>query len=104
MISCDGKRDYHFWGTYPKLTFILNACGERVHHVEAELVLSNVEILKSVVASEVCENGAESVLVSDDIVLESERLKFWQVCHLLSQAHDFVVGQHLVSHSDLVAT
>ena len=38
-------------GTYAQLTLILNTSSQGVDHVEGELILANVEVLKTVEAS-----------------------------------------------------
>ena len=91
-------------GTYSELALILNTSCQGVDHVKGEIILANVEVFETFETSQICEEGTDSVLILNYIVLESQRLKFRQAGHLTSEVHNLIIGERPVTHVNLMAT
>ena len=78
--------------TYSELALVLDTLGKGIDDVVVEPIVSDVQILKAFVASEVGEDCAEGLLVVNHVVFERERLQLRQVGHFLSDFDDGVIG------------
>ena len=90
--------------TYSELALILNTSRQGVDHVKGELILANIEVFETFKAAQICEQGTDSVLILNNIILESERLKFRQASHFTGQVHNLIIRERSVAHINLMAT
>ena len=90
--------------TYPEFSLVLDALSQRIDDVESELVLADAEVLESLIASQVCKQGAQGVFVSHRVVLKCQTLKLWQVGHLLSERNYLIIAKFSVANVDFMTT
>ena len=90
--------------TYPQLFLIFNALRQCVHDGVAELILTNIKVFQTLVATKVREESTQSLLILDRVVLKCERLELGELRKLLRKLDDRFIRQLLVADAELVAT
>ena len=90
--------------TYPQLFLIFNALRQRVNDAIAELILTNIKVFQTLVATKVREESTQRLFIPDRVVLKCERLELGELSKLLRKLDDRFVRQLLVADAELVAT